>query len=72
MSDLSMLNMNLIIVEDVMIYLEFLETPLGQFSVGHQKYGQVLARIDIRARQRDLAGLQLYAPFCKESGSGEV
>jgi hypothetical protein len=72
MSALDKLDMDLMLVEDVPIYLEFLETPPGQFLTGYQKCEQTLAQIDRRRRQRDLAEIALYAPFCKECGSGEV
>jgi hypothetical protein len=64
MGYLDMLNMNLMVVEDVPIFLEFLETPAGRFAEGYGKFREALDRIDMRARQRELAHIPFYAPFC--------
>jgi len=65
MSCLDMLNMKLIVVEDVPIYLEFLETPKGQFVDGYRKFENALSLIDYQERCRRLAQNPLYALFCK-------
>ncbi len=63
---LDCLDSNLIIVEDVPIYLEFLATPSGQFDNGYRKFVQALDRIDMLSRRQALSRIPLYAPFCKE------
>lgn len=70
MGGLDMLNINLMIAEDVPLYLEFLATSPGQFEQGYRKLQEGLDRIDIRARQRALADIPFYAPFCKDESSG--
>jgi hypothetical protein len=67
LSSLDMLNLNLLVVGDVPIYLEFLGTPPGQFAEGYQKFEQALSRIDREERRRRLAHIPFYAPFCGES-----
>lgn len=65
MSALDNLDMNLIVVDDVPLYLEFLATPSGGFEEGYRKFQKALDRIDILARQKELASIPLYAPFCR-------
>jgi hypothetical protein len=65
MGRLDMLNVNLMVVEDVPHYLEFLATPPGQFEESYRKFREALDGVDIRARQQALAHIPLYAPFCQ-------
>ncbi|HEV3145796.1 MAG TPA: hypothetical protein VGZ47_18045 [Gemmataceae bacterium] len=65
MAHLDLLDMNLMVAEDIPIYLEFLETPAGQFEQGCKKFNEALDRIEIEARRQQLTHIPLYAPYCK-------
>jgi len=69
MHALDSIDMNLVIVEDVPIYLEFLATPRGQSREGYRRWREALDRVHSperqRERQKQLAGDPFYAPFCK-------
>jgi hypothetical protein len=62
---LDMLDMNLMLVEDIPIYLEFLNTPIDHFNEGYRKWNTALESIDYKVRQQSLKEIPLYAPFCK-------
>jgi hypothetical protein len=64
--DLSMLNMNLRLSEDISIYLEFLGTPPGRYAEGYAKYATAIKSIDNAASRRELHHDPFYAPFCQE------
>lgn len=70
MHALDSIDMNLVVVEDVPIYLEFLATPKGQYAEGYRKWQEALDRVHSPERQRErqiqLAGDPFYAPFCGE------
>jgi len=65
LASLDSLDMNLVIVDDVPIYLEFLECAPNQFERGYRRFRDALHQIDIEARQRELRTNPLYAPFCE-------
>lgn len=62
---LDMLDMNLILPEDIPIYLRFLNTPMGRFAEGYSEFQDALERIDYTARQKALATIPIYARFCR-------
>ena len=66
MGALDCLNMNLVIVEDIPTYIEFLKTPQGQFQEGYAKWQQQLDSIDYKQRQKTLKDDPLYQRFCNE------
>ncbi len=57
-------NMNLILSEDIKAYIEFLDTPLGSFEEGYEKWCHYVDNIDYPARQLKLKNDPFYAPFC--------
>ena len=65
MCELDSLDMNMVLPEDIPTHLSFLATPQGQFEIGHTKWKEAIARIDFRARQKNLKGHPIYGPFCK-------
>ncbi|MDF7802188.1 hypothetical protein P4C99_22140 [Pontiellaceae bacterium B1224] len=65
MASLDSLGMNLIIKDDIPIYLEFLKTPLGEFEQGYSIWRDKLSKIDIGNRMKLLRGNPVYADFCK-------
>jgi hypothetical protein len=70
MHALDSIDMNLIVVEDVPIHMEFLATPRGRYEDGERKWQEVLDRIytpeRMRERRRRLANDPFYASFCRE------
>ena|ERR1041384_2329586 len=58
---LEMVDMNLVLPEDVPMYLEFLSTPAGQFQTGYARLQQRLAKIDFERRRKQLRDVQPYA-----------
>jgi hypothetical protein len=65
LAQLDNLGMNLVIRDDVPIYLEFLRTPRGSFAEGYRKFREAIDSIDYKARLKSLREIPLYAPFCK-------
>jgi hypothetical protein len=63
---MDMLDMNLVIPEDVPIYLEFLKTPKGQFKIGQAKFEKQLSQIDLDARRAKLKDVFPYSAFLKD------
>ena len=61
---LDMLDMNLALPEDAPIYLQFLSTPVGQYSSGSAEFQRRLAAIDYESRRAQLRDTMPYAPFC--------
>jgi len=61
---LDMLDMNLLTVEDIPAYVEFLNTPQGDFNKANAKLQRYLRSIDISERKKQLAQIKIYAPFC--------
>ena len=57
--------MNLVLAEDVPVYLEFLATERGKFAQGYDRFRAALDRIDCAARRQALSGDEFYGPFCK-------
>ena len=62
---LDMLNLNLMVPEDIPIYLDFLRTPLGQFAMGSATFQDAIGQIDYIARKKMLAADPFYARFCQ-------
>ena len=62
---LDMMDMKLIISSDVQTYLEFLQTPAGQFDKGYEKLDAALKSIDYRKRAKELKDDPLYGPYCR-------
>ncbi len=62
---LDMLDMNFMLPDDIPFYLEFLDTPEGQFDDGYRKWQDALNSIDYDLRKKALRAISLYAPFCK-------
>jgi hypothetical protein len=67
LQDLDLLNANLALPEDALIYLAFLATPRGHFGEGFERYRDRLKAIDYVGRRKKLAADPLYAPFCTGS-----
>lgn len=64
LSALSMLDMNLMLAEDIPVYLEFLNTPIGFFRQGHQLFESKLGEIDLKERAAALKDQPFYRRFC--------
>jgi hypothetical protein len=64
LSALSMLDINLMTVEDVPIYLDFLGTAHGAFAEGYRRYEGALEHIDYQARRQALCNDPLYSRYC--------
>jgi hypothetical protein len=62
---LDRLDMNLMLPDDIPLYLAFLHTPPGHFAAGYRAFEAALGRIDYAARQQALSTNPLYAPFCR-------
>ena len=56
--------MNLITTEDIPMYLEFLETPIGEIDTGMLKIKQYIMSIDYEEREKKLAEVDLLFGFC--------
>jgi len=62
---LDQLPMNVILSEDVPLYLAFLSTPVGKFESGYERLRSALDQIDYSARRRALSNDDFYGPFCR-------
>lgn len=62
---LDMMDMNLMTKEDIKYYLEFLETPSGNFDEGIKKLGNNLKTVELLQRKKALAANPFYENFCK-------
>ncbi len=62
---LDQLPVNLVLPEDVPLYLAFLATPLGQFARGYEQFRAAIDGIDYTSRRQALCGDKLYGRFCK-------
>lgn len=65
MSALDSLDMNLIVIDDVPMYLDFLATPIGAFAEGFQQWQQAQRLIDRVTRCGLLKEDPIYALFCQ-------
>ena len=63
--ELDSLDMNLVLKEDIPLHIEFLETAVGEFEAGYQKWRSRIESIDIKQRCKKLKGHEIYGPFCK-------
>ena len=64
LSALDQLPMNLILPEDVPIYVELLEATDGDFSNSYEKFRASINRIDILNRRESLTSDEFYGPYC--------
>ncbi|MEZ5288276.1 MAG: hypothetical protein R2712_26440 [Vicinamibacterales bacterium] len=55
LATLDQLDVNLVVVDDIPIYLEFLGTPVGQFNEGYRRFQTALSSIDYKKRRAALA-----------------
>jgi hypothetical protein len=62
---LDMLDMNLAVAEDALIYLDFLAAPKGSFAKAYAFYRKRLEAIDYESRRKELRDDPPYAPFLK-------
>jgi hypothetical protein len=69
---LDLLPLNLMLPEDIPIYLEFLATPRGQFERGFRRFDEALRRIDYESRRRLLTADPFYGQFCGSSRPEEA
>jgi hypothetical protein len=65
LATLDMMDMNLMTKEDIKYYLDFLDTPLGQFAAGLKKLEDNLKAINFTQRKKSLANNQFYEKFCR-------
>ena len=63
---LDMLNMNLMTEEDIPAYIEFLKSPAGCFKEAYIQLQKHLDSIDYNGRKKELAEIEVYAPFCSK------
>jgi len=63
---LDMMDMNLMTLEDVPAYLDFLETPPASFEEGYKELQQYLEQIDLKKRAAALVADPFYERFCQE------
>ena len=61
---LSNLDINLVITDDIPIYIQFLKTPIGQFQQGYLRWDTALETIDYEKRKRSLKSDPFYSRFC--------
>ncbi len=64
LSSLDLLPMNLMLQEDIPIYLEFLKTPAGEFKRGYTKWRNSIDSINYEKRKMDLSWDPFYQQFC--------
>lgn len=63
---LECMNMNLVIEEDIPALIEFLETPVGSYKIGLEKWENYNKRIDYAKRKKELKENPLYSKYCNE------
>jgi hypothetical protein len=61
---LDSLDMHCMLVEDVPLYLAFLETPIGAFEEGYRDWQQAQNAIDYPSRRQRLKDDPIYALYC--------
>lgn len=64
MSELEMLDMNMVIQDDIPIFVEFLNAPAGGFEAGYINFVATLQQIDRKARSKKLKTIEPYARHC--------
>ena len=62
---IDMLDINLTTKEDAKIYIEFLDTPLGEYPKGHSRMKEKIRLIDFDARKQSLRDIAPYSSFLK-------
>ena len=62
---IDMLDINLTTKEDARIYIEFLNTPLGEYPRGHSRMKEKIRSIDFDDRKRQLRAVAPYSSFLK-------
>lgn len=61
---LDSLDMHLMLVQDVPMHLAFLETPIGAFEDGFERWSAARAAIDYATRIHQLKNDPIYALYC--------
>ena len=64
LESLTSLDMNLGLVEDVPIYIEFLKTDPGDYAFGFHKWNTALNSINYQERKAKFKGIDFYSKFC--------
>lgn len=64
MGALDQISANLIIKEDILMYINFLKTPYGKFDDGYRIWNNYLESINYEARKKILKNNPLYSDFC--------
>jgi len=64
LESLTSLDMNLGLVEDVPIYLEFLKAEPGNYALGFHKWNIALNSINYQERKAKLKEIDFYSRFC--------
>lgn len=64
LASLDLLPMNLMVQEDIPIYIEFLKTPPGEFELGYTKWDKYMDSINYEKRKKELSWIPFYEPFC--------
>jgi hypothetical protein len=62
---LDQMDMNLMTKEDIKYYIDFLETPPGQFGEGLKKLEDKMKSINYSLRQKALSETPFYEKFCR-------
>lgn len=62
---LDMLDINLTTEADAEAFIEFLNTPIGEFPAGYNRMKERIQSADFEARKRLLRGVAPYAAFLK-------
>lgn len=65
LSELEMLDMNMIIESDIPIFVEFLSSPAGGFEKSYIQFVYALQQIDRKERCRRLRNVEPYARHCR-------
>lgn len=58
------LDMNLVLIEDIWMYLDFLETSPNMFTIGYKRFDEKLESINYHERKESLRNNPFYAKFC--------
>ena len=64
LATLDSLDLHLMLVDDVPLYLAFLQTPIGAFDDACNEWRAALAGLDYGARKRVLRDDPIYALYC--------
>jgi len=64
LAKLDMMDMNLTTTDDIPAFLQFLETPIGEFQKGYAELEKYLNSVNYKQRQASLSGTEPYDKFC--------